>query len=125
MKTIIALGVTGLLAYAGELLFPWWIAVTAAFITGYIFGRKGWQAFLIGFGGIFLLWLIYALLLNMQSGGLMAGKIGLLFGLGKPWLMAVVSALIGGLAAGTGSLAGFQFRSLMLFRTRSPHKYKV
>ncbi len=125
MKTILTIGITALVAYLGELFFPWWIVMTIAFIMGYLIPKKAAQAFLVGFMAIFLLWLIFALLTNLQQGPLMAERIGSLFGIPNAFLMAIVSAFVGAISAGISAISGYYFKQLFVKGGKTPTRYKI
>jgi len=125
MKTIITIGITAIFIYIGELFFPWWISMTIAFIMGYLIPNNAFRAFITGFLSVFLLWLVFALLINMQNGSLIAERIGALFGLPNALLIALLSAAIGGLAAGIAALSGYHFKQLFVKTSPLKTRYKI
>ncbi len=125
MKTIITIGITAIFIYIAELFFPWWIAMTIAFIMGYLIPKKAFLAFATGFLSVFLLWLIFAWLINLQNGHLMASRTAAIFGLPNAFIMALVSATIGGIAAGIAALSGYHFKQLFVKTSPLKTRYKV
>jgi len=97
-----------------ELFLPWWSIALAAFIVNLWIPTKGLNAFLSGFLGIGLLWLVYAGLLNSDTSSIMAERISGIFGLGNPILMITITGLAGGLVGGFAALSGSQFRRIFM-----------
>jgi len=96
-----------------QFLLPWWIIVIVAFAVELLFGGQTSLAFFSGFYGIFIYWLAYAAIIDIQTGFLLSKKIALLFHLPQ-WslIVALVTALIGGTVGGLGSLTGNLFRKM-------------
>ncbi|HOA36885.1 MAG TPA: hypothetical protein PLQ32_04980 [Flavihumibacter sp.] len=109
MKLLINILLTAILAFALSFWFPWWIIAVAAFVIAIVIPLKPWQSALAGFLGIFILWVLLAVLINGRNDGLLAARISqLLLKTNSAGLLILVSGLIGGLtgaaAAWTGSL---------------------
>lgn len=107
LYSIITIIILGGLA---QLFLPWWSLVVVAFLVAYAFRLNGWQGFVCGFIGIFLLWGGYAFYLNQANESILASRMSDLFSLpsGSISLLivsALVGALLSGLAAATGGLA--------------------
>lgn len=113
MKTLINLILTVILAWLITLFTPWWGIMAAALLSGYLLPLKGIRAFLIPFMGIFLLWAYQAYNLGDANDFIMAKKIATLLPLeGNANLLLVVTAFLGGVAAGSSGLLGQQLRTL-------------
>ncbi len=101
------------ISFGLQLLLPWWIIVIVSFAIELSFGGKTSLSFFSGFYGIFLYWLVYASLIDIQTGFILSKKIALLFHLPQwPLLVALVTALLGGIVGGLGSLTGNLFRKM-------------
>lgn len=113
MKTIVSIILTGFLAFALSIYFPWWIVALAAFTVALAIPQKPWLALLSGFLGIFLLWVILAWWISSSNEDLLANKISLLL-LKKEsaGLLILISGLIGGLVGGAAALTGSLARKL-------------
>lgn len=87
---------------------PWWSIWCAGLLTGLFLSADGAiRALAVGILGGALLWGGYALWLNLQNDGLMASRIGELFGgLGVTSLL-LLTALFGGLFGGLGTLCAY------------------
>ena len=112
MKLLVAIILTGLLAFIGGLYLPWWSLAIAAFIVALIIPQRGGKAFLSGFIGVFLLWAGIAWWIDNKNEGILSKKIAELFPLGgNSILLILVTALVGGLVAGFAAMSGSYLRS--------------
>jgi hypothetical protein len=104
-----------LLAMLGlQLLTPyWWWVMIVPFAFGAAAARSGWKAFGTCFFAAGLLWLGTSLFLYLTGSGLIASRMASMFGLGKSWLMVVVTALIAAVAAGVSGYTGYVVRTLV------------
>lgn len=94
-----------LLCFAGGIFFPNWIIAPIAFAVSLLIPQRPLLAFLSGFIALFLLWGGLALTANLQNEGILATRIAWLLPLsGSPNLIILVTALVGALVAGGGSL---------------------
>jgi hypothetical protein len=94
-----------LLCFAGGLFFPNWIIAPIAFAVSLLIPLRPLLAFLSGFLALFLLWGGLALIANLQNEGILATRIAWLLPLsGSPHLIILVTAFVGALVAGGGSL---------------------
>jgi hypothetical protein len=94
-----------LLCFAGGLFFPNWIIAPIAFVVSLLIPLRPLPAFLSGFIALFLLWGGLALGANVENEGILATKIAWLLPLsGSPHLLILVTALVGALLGGGGSL---------------------
>ncbi|ANH81371.1 hypothetical protein A8C56_10585 [Niabella ginsenosidivorans] len=111
MKFFISIIVTALLAYVGGVYFPWWIIAVAGFVIAFLLPQAPFSAFLSGFIAVFLLWVVLAALINTANGGILAGRIGLLLGIGNsPVLLVLITGLVGGIVAGFAALGAAYLR---------------
>lgn len=93
--------------------FPWWSVVIAAGIIGLIANPKtSALAYAAGFAGVGLAWSAYALFLNFQNQGLLAGKIATIFHLPNSTTLISVTILIGSLLGGFGCMTGALLRKI-------------
>lgn len=113
MKIIVAIVLTGLLAFVLGLYFPWWTIAIASFFVGFLVYQKAGIAFLGGFLGIFILWAGLALWIDVKNQGILSHKIAELLPLGgNSVLLILVTASLGALVAGMGAMTGSFLRSL-------------
>lgn len=96
---------------------PWWAIMAVPFAFCLWKAKTAGKAFLASFSAIFLLWLFAALLMHIRSGGILSQRVSELLHTGSPIILVLVTALLGGLAAGFAGWAGFEIRGL-IFRWR-------
>ncbi|HOZ84704.1 MAG TPA: hypothetical protein PK191_04390 [Niabella sp.] len=111
MKFIISILSISLLSFVAGLYLPWWAIAIIAFLVSVLIGQKPGRSFLAGFIGIFLLWGVLAYTINSANNGILAGRIGGVLGIGEqPFLLILITGMVGGLVAGLASLAGSYLR---------------
>lgn len=105
MKFIASFFLTILLSFAGALFFAWWIIAVAAFVVAALIHQRPLKAFLTGFFALFVLWGAQAIYLDAQNQHLLATKVAAVLPLGGSYIMLILlTAFIGGLAAGMAAL---------------------
>lgn len=113
MRIFSGLILTIALAYALGAIMPWWSVAIAGFVMGAWIDRAHWKVFLIGTSAIALLWGISAAAHNAMNDGILADRMGALFGgLGAVSLIALTAA-VGGFVGGMGALTGSLGRNLI------------
>lgn len=115
-KNIINFIATIILAYVLSLILPWWSIMTAALATALFMPLKKAAVFFIPFLAILLFWLVYSFILSNGNDFILAKRIAILLPLGgNPYVLMLVTGVVGGLAAGISALFGKQL-SLILKR---------
>ena len=108
-KNIINFIVTIIVALALSQFLPWWSIMLASFITSIRFSLERSAVFFVPFLAISLYWIIYAFSLSSANDFILANKIAVLLPLqGNPYLLILVTGLVGGLAAGIAAVFGKQ-----------------
>lgn len=107
MKFIVALLLTALLGYTAPLYFTWWSFAITSFIVAVAVPQSSFAAFLSGFMGMFLLWLIITIIIDSANESLLSQKIAMIlpFG-GSVLLLMLTTAFIGGAVGGFAALSG-------------------
>ncbi|MDG5491501.1 hypothetical protein [Psychroserpens sp. SPM9] len=106
--------VTILLAVILSQFLPWWSVMVAGFVSALFFSLKKSAVFFIPFLAIFLFWTVYAFIVSNANDFTLAKKIAVLLSLGKnPYVLLLVTGLVGGLAAGIAALLGKQCSTLV------------
>ena len=96
-----------ILSFICSYLLPWWAAVAIAFLGAFFIGKTSGKVFLSGFGAIFVLWIILALIKSIPNDNILASRVIQLFPLPHQWiLLLLITALIGGLVGGMAALSG-------------------
>jgi len=105
MKLIISILLTALLSFATCLFLPWWSIAIVAFIVALAIPNKPAASFLTGFLSLFLLWSLLAFYISANNNDLLAHKVSMLIlKMDSPFLLIIVTGLIGGLVAGFAAL---------------------
>ncbi|MGB5430549.1 hypothetical protein [Eudoraea sp.] len=105
---------TLVLAVVFSFFLPWWSAMLAAFITAVVFSLKGAAVFFTPFLAVFVFWAGYSFLLANGNNFILAKKIAVLLPLGgSPFLLILVTGIVGALAAGVAAIFGKQCLALV------------
>ena len=89
----------------------WWWVMIVPFAFGAAAAGSGRKAFWTGFFAAGLLWLGAGLYFLLAGGGIIAGRMAAMFGLGRGWLMVPVAALVAALAGAVSAYAGYAVRA--------------
>lgn len=97
--------------FAGGLHFllpflPWWSVALFAGLLSLFIPLRAMKAFFAGFIGAALLWGGYALYLNFGNSGILAERMGALFGNLPGAMLPFITAVFGGVIGGLGALTG-------------------
>lgn len=113
MKFIISILLTALMGFAAALYFPWWsIAITSAVVAVTVH-QRAWKAFVTGFTGMFLLWGGLAFFIDLQNEHILLNRVAeLLFLKNSPFLLIIITGVVGGLVSGFAALTGSFARKL-------------
>lgn len=107
MKFFISLIVTALLSFVLCLYLPWWSIAIAAFSVAALIPQKPAKSFWCGFLALFLLWGGLSLWLSINNEHILAKKISMLIlKMDSPYMMVLITAIIGALVAGLAALTG-------------------
>ncbi|MBS1616140.1 MAG: hypothetical protein JST06_08505 [Bacteroidetes bacterium] len=113
MRFLFTILLIAIVAGIAECFGPWWVAALVAGLSCYFARMHSGKAFLAGFFGIALLWLIVALWRDIPNGHLLSQKMAmLLFKQPTPALFLMVTVLLGGIVGGLSAWAGAQLRKL-------------
>lgn len=96
----------------------WWWVMAVPFLYGLLAARSGWKATWTGGISAGLLWLGSSLIFYLEGSQIIAGRIANMLGVGRPWLMLILSPLLAAIAAGFSGYAGFALKSLISHRRR-------
>lgn len=93
-------------AYLLNLVLPWWSIAIPGLVLGYQFKPKNRAAFGWGFLALFLLWGGQALYIHFANEGILSSRIAEMLGVGSPYLVILVTAVLGGIVSGLATLTG-------------------
>ena len=96
-----------ILSFIASYFLPWWIVAMVAFLAAFFIGKTSGKSFLSGFAAVFIVWMALALLKSIPNDHILASRVVQLFPLPNNWIwVLIVTAFIGGLVGGMGSLSG-------------------
>ncbi len=96
-----------------SMVLPWWHVMVASMLTGYLMPLKKSRVFLIPFLAVFILWMLHTFWLSNANDFILANKIAVLLPLnGNPNMLILITAIIGGLAAGISGVFGNQLKQI-------------
>jgi hypothetical protein len=111
MKFLLSVILIALFSAGAEVLIPsWWVIAVVAFLVSLFVEQKAGRAFLAGFLGIALFWLVAALIHDSANDHILSTKMAVLFHLPNYVLFIGVTALVGGLVGGLSGWAGALIR---------------
>ncbi|WP_461100064.1 hypothetical protein [Spirosoma luteolum] len=95
-----------------QLVLPWWSAALVAFVVCCWRSRSSGGAWMAGFLGVGLVWLVYGLAIHLRTDGIFTARMGeLLFKRQGAVLPLLVTAVLGGLTGGLAGLSGYLVRA--------------
>jgi len=107
MKLVITTLLIALLSFCCGLYLPWWSFAAVAFIVSLLIPQQPLKAFLSGFLGLFLLWGLLALILDLANESILSTKVAQILPLGGSSVaLILVTAFVGALVGGGAALAG-------------------
>lgn len=107
MKFSISILLIALLSFTSCLFFPWWTIAIAAFIVTALIPQSPVKSFITGFIALFLLWGILSFWISHNNAHILAHRVSLLvFKMDNPYLLILITAILGALVAGFAALTG-------------------
>lgn len=105
MKFILSVLLIMLFSFCACLFFPWWSIAVVAFLVSLFLPQRPFPSFLSGFISLFLLWGSLSLWISVKNGHILAHRVSILiFKTDSPYLLIIVTALIGAIVAGFAAL---------------------
>lgn len=112
MKFIISFLLMALLGFAACLYLDWWGIAISSFIVAVLIPQRPGIAFFTGFLSLFILWGGLAFWISNNNDHILAHKISvLLLSQDNPYLLIIVTGLIGALVGGFAALTGSYLRA--------------
>ncbi len=96
-------------AFLLNLFLPWWSIAIPGLIFGYQFKKSGLASFGWGFLAVFLLWSGQAFYIHFVNDGILSTRIAEMLGVGSPYLVILITGVLGGLVSGLATLTGSLF----------------
>ena len=114
-KILINFLVTFILAFALSFFMGWYSVMIAGFLVALIIPLKRLAVFFVPFLAILIFWAAYSFVLSNANDFILAERIAILLPLGgNPYLLILVTGIIGGLVSGVSAVFGKQL--LLAFR---------
>jgi len=93
-------------AYLINLVLPWWGIAITGLVLGFQLKPSSGKAFGIGFLALSLLWGGQALYIHFANDGILSTRIAEMLGVGSPYLVVLITGILGGLVSGLAVLSG-------------------
>ncbi len=93
-------------AFLLNLFLPWWSIAIPGLVFGFWFNEKAGPSFVFGFLALFLLWGAQALYIHFANDGILSTRIAEMLSVGSPYLVVLMTGIIGGLVSGLATLTG-------------------
>ena len=95
------------------LFLPWWsVLIPALFLGAWLF-EKSAHAFLIGFIAAGMAWFVQAFYIHIANDAILSTRIAETISVGSPWVLLLITFIIGGLLGGFGTLLGVQSKHVL------------
>jgi len=94
------------------LFLPWWALLIFAFILGAALFDKSFLALITGFTAAFSAWGLQVIYIDIANQSILSTRMAELLGVGQSWIVILLTAMIGGIIGGMGTLLGTRFRLL-------------
>lgn len=112
MKFIASFLLIAVFSFLACLYFPWWSIAIVAFIISVIIPQRPGVSFLSGFISLFLLWGILSYWISAANEHILAHRVSLLILKNdSPIVLIIITALLGALVGGLAALTGSFIRS--------------
>jgi hypothetical protein len=103
-----------LLSALATWVMPWWMIAVVALAVSFTFQLSAGKAFLSGFLGIVLFWLVAIVMIDTANEHILSERMAKLFGLSNYWLFILVDLLVGGVVGGVAAWSGAIMRNTFM-----------
>lgn len=112
MRFLLSVLLTAALSFITGVYLPfWWNFTIIAFIVALAMRQSIGKSFLAGFTALFILHFIVTFIIDQKNEGILSAKIAQLFGLGSAsFLLMIITALISAIIAGLAAISGSSLR---------------
>lgn len=115
MRFLLAAALIAIISFVSGLLLPWWSIAIISFVVALLIPQNNFISFLAGFTGIFVLWFILSLWIDIHNESILSHKVAQLFPLGgSSLLLMIITGLIGAIVAGSAAFSGSSLRNSLL-----------
>ena len=111
MRLLLATLLIVVFGFIAGLYLPWWSIAIVTFLIALLIPQRIGLSFLSGFLGIFLLWGVLSIWIDVKNESILSNKIAQLFPLGgSSILLILVTAFLGALVGGFAAMSGASLR---------------
>lgn len=111
MRLLLSIFLIAVLSFIAGLYLPWWSIAIIAFIIALLIPQGIGRSFVAGFLGIFLLWGLLSLWIDIKNESILSHKIAQLFPLGgSSLLLILITAFVGAMVGGFAAMSGASLR---------------
>jgi hypothetical protein len=110
MKLFLSIVLIVTLSAIAAHFLPWWIIAVVSFVVSLMMAIKPDKAFLAGFLGVAVFWLIAVLLKDIPNEHILSWRMAALFHLPNYILFIIVTVFVGSLIGGLAAWSGALFR---------------
>jgi len=124
MKFGISILLIFIVSFAAGFYLPFWSVALVAFTVSAIIYQKPGMAYLTGFVSIFLLWGALGWWIDSLNDGILSQRMATLFPLnGNSGLLILITAIVGAIIGGLAALSGSFLRRYLDERKAAVHEY--
>jgi hypothetical protein len=116
MRFFISILLIAVLSFVTTFFLPWWMLALVCFFVAFFFRLNGGKAFLAGFAGVFLLWLLVAVLKDTANDHILSSRMAQLLNLPASFLFLLISAVVGGIVGGMAAWSGSVVAGVMAMK---------
>jgi len=106
MRFILGMILIIILSAVAEYYLPWWMIAVVSFLVAIFSGLRPGRAFVMGFCGIALFWLVAALLHDIANTHILSTRMAVVFHLPNYAIFLCVTVFVGALVGGLSAWAG-------------------
>ena len=110
MRFFLLVLLVAILSAGATYLLPWWSIAVVCFVVSLLVRQGRGRAFLMGFAGAGLAWLVEAMMHDLANEHILSTRMAVLFHLPNFALFVAVTVLLGGLVGGLAALTGGMLR---------------
>ncbi len=92
----------------------WWWIIVLPFVVGTVRARSGVHGFLLGSLSCGILWLLASVFQYFTGSQIIARRVALMFGVGAPFLLVIITTLIAAISGGLAASTGHAIRQIVL-----------
>jgi hypothetical protein len=103
-------------AFFLQMIMPWWIIIVLSFAACGLIGKTAKISFWHPFLAIFVLWLGIALFKSFPNHHILATRVAEMLGVKLWYVVLIITALLGGIAAAISGVCGYHFRKAVIVK---------